>query len=285
MKLLYRVVDVNNELYKGDKNQVTSWLGNRSDNSGLIVVKVGGSLEYTVDEFLSNIVPLTMKYSIVQDFGIDSEMLFSSNSKDRIIEWLKAQSDVRGMMVVNTDSPIGDRTKTVEDFLRQNIIPEIFSQFAPKFYKMNPKTDDLLPSGNHLANGMKVLIADSSQRVKIDMKLTDWQEDRALENNRWCTVGALEVSDSAIRFIGVYEDGSKRMRVATPNEAWLVKIDSIRESVNLHTEKFAIVRELVSEAVKFGSEFEARIRIEGCGSTGELNRGIDETTKKIMGLL
>jgi hypothetical protein len=156
-------------------------------------------------------------------------------------------------------------------------------QFVPKFYRMNPETDDLLPNGRHLANGMRVLIAASSLRMNIDAELSDWQEDRALENNRWCTVGALEDDGEIVRFIGVYDDGSKMMRVQRTNFAWYVKKDSIREAVNLEDERYLKTRQLVSEAMSFGAEITLSDIPDG-DRIVKLNLELDVFTKKILGL-
>jgi hypothetical protein len=156
-------------------------------------------------------------------------------------------------------------------------------QFVPKFYRMNPKTDDLIINGRHLANGMRVLIATSSLRMNTDVELSDWQEDRALENNRWCTVGALEVDGEITRFIGVYDDGSKRMRVQQTQLAWYVKIDSLREVVDREDERFLKTRQLVSEAMSFGAEITLSDIPDG-DRIVKLNLELDVFTKKILGL-
>lgn len=207
---------------------------------------------------------------------IHSPLPHFTGTKNEVYVWLSENMyGPDGFEVYDTEN---DTAQDARGFLEDN------NPFVPKFYRMNPKTDDLIPNGKYLMNGMRVLVDSSKQRMNRDSELSDWQEDRALEVNRWCTVGALEMIGDSVRFIGVYDDGSKRMRSYTVDQAWLVKIDSVRESANIHTEKFSKVRRLVSDAVMFGAEEEISIRTVG-GSSEELNRGIDELTKKLLGLL
>lgn len=263
MKLVYRVLDQDNELFKGNKAEVTSWLESQfaAENyrididATFRVVKVGGSesVSQTPSQFLGR---SSKKYAVITDFGTVTEVIFSSNSKDEIVEWLKAQNDVRGMMVVNSGGPIGDRTKTVEDFLRQNIIPEIFSQVVPKFYAMDPETEDMIPNGRYLANGMRVLIADPDCRERPEEIVgteLDWRKYKMLERNRWCTVSHVDISSNdnrSVSFVAVYEDGSKHQYVMGISKAWLVKSDSIVESNQKAIEDHAKVQEAMTAAVK-----------------------------------
>ena len=198
------------------------------------------------------------KYAVITDFGTDTEILFSSNSKDEIVEWLKAQNDVRGFMVVNTGAPIGDRTKTVEDFLRQNIIPEIFSQLVPKYYTMDPETEDMLPDGTHLANGLRVLIADPDQRERPEklgvneLGVTqDWLRQRLLDRNRWCTVSHFKFTNNGqtVSFVAVYEDGTKSKYNIGASYAWLVKTDSVHEVGKIDGENYRKVVKIVKGVV------------------------------------
>lgn len=153
--------------------------------------------------------------------------------------------------------------------------------FVPKFYRMNPKTEDLLPNGAYLTNGMKVLIADSKQRIDISRELRDWEEDRALENNRWCTVGGLEVGEPIVRFIAVYEDGSKRMRSIESGTPWLVEIDSVRDSANLHTDRYQAVFDAVKVSLAKHEELVSRHDYPA----DAIYNHIEETTKALLGLL
>jgi hypothetical protein len=152
------------------------------------------------------------------------------------------------------------------------------AQFMPKFYKMDPSTDDLLPSGDHLANGMKVLIESPNNRVPIGAEgLSDWKEDRALENNRWCTVESLRIVRETLRFIGVYEDGTKRMRAFPVEEAWYVKRDSIQEI----TAKYQKVFDTVRLAVAY---HETLIKQDG-DLVEDVTGNIEETTRRLMEIL
>jgi hypothetical protein len=122
--------------------------------------------------------------------------------------------------------------------------------FVPKFYRMNPETDDLV-MGSDLKDGMVVLIESSNFRLRHDEPMVDWEMDRALENNRWCTVTNLKFSNAfdapIATFIGVYEDGTKYKRSYGTGYAWYVKknIVSIEE-----TEKYRKVSEVLMGTVE-----------------------------------
>lgn len=102
--------------------------------------------------------------------------------------------------------------------------------FVPQYYTMDPETEDLLPSGDMLRDGMVVLLESPSWRfIDVDKKnVSDAAFSLALERNRWCTITHLKSRLGRVSFVGVYEDGTKRMRlVPRPDLAWLVKLDSI----------------------------------------------------------
>lgn len=176
------------------------------------------------------------RYTIVIKGDLNVSGIIEADDKDFVLAWLYQN---------NGDYEIYD-SEVKKYFSIEEFRSEI-SEFVPKFYRMNPKTEDLLPNGRHLRNGMMVLVGDSKKRINNDHQLTDWELERAFHNNRWCTVGALEFYDGdvEVRFIGTYEDGSKLMRACTINTPWLVKKDSIREI----EDKQAKVRGLVETAM------------------------------------
>jgi len=106
------------------------------------------------------------------------------------------------------------------------------SQFVPMHYQMDPTTDDLLANGRLLRNGMVVLVEDSI--IRQDVRRLDVEEvspydlERALEANRWATVTEIEFRyDDLVKFVAVYEDGSKKIRRYNVSYGWLVKLDSL----------------------------------------------------------
>jgi hypothetical protein len=127
--------------------------------------------------------------------------------------------------------------------------------FVPKYYQMDPKTEDLLPSSSHLADGMVVLIADPNQRERPEDGAKDWAFDRLVEKSRWCTVTHLEMFNqkyrpTAYQFIGVYEDGSKRIRMCGKTTGWFVKLDSVAESLRISNAKYRNLHTMVGELMR-----------------------------------
>lgn len=116
---------------------------------------------------------------------------------------------------------------------------EIPEDIVPKFFIMDPETDDLLPNANHLMNGMIVLIEDSSVRIDTSKVLADWEEERADERNFWCRVSYLDHNgpyDNTSSFIAEYHDGTKKKRTYNKSHAWFVKKDSIEDAKEVFDE-------------------------------------------------
>jgi hypothetical protein len=178
---------------------------------------------------------------------------FMEGNTEGTVAWLKMQKDTSTYEIWSESTGY----LTVADFLNQVV------NVVPKFYDMDPKTEDMLPSGRYLANGMKVLIASSNTRSRTDDLSVDWVHDAAITNNRWCTVTHLEVINNHTRFVGVYEDGTKRMRVAATTEAWLVKIDSITEANKLATARYAEVFALIEDAMTVAMEIDSSEEPDG----------------------
>jgi hypothetical protein len=230
---------------------------------------------------------MSKQFAVVQSFGTESEVVFQDNA-DSVVEWLKRQEDVSGFQIFDDSKPIGMKHVSVSDFLRQHIIPEIFSQLVPKYYRMDPKTEDMLPDGRYLADGMVVLFADPDNRERPE-SLTDgndWLKEKLLERNRWCKVTHFNITNSGdtAAFIGVYEDGSKRPIRMGLGYAWLVKIDSIEESAVLVTKRAAQVQDLVQNAMTIAARV---VTGEAPDETkaDELTDTIEQTTSKILGIL
>jgi hypothetical protein len=202
-----------------------------------------------------------------------------TGTKDEVYNWLDSNMyGPDGFEVYCTET---DTAQDARKFLEEN------NPFVPKFYRMDPKTDDVLPSGHFLKNGMRVLIESSKRRINVDGELEPWQEEQALQYNRWCTIGALEIGESFTRFIGVYDDGSKIMREHDTRTAWLVKIDSIREveakrdkALEKYDQVLALVSSAMIEVVHAMSDNET-----AASRAARVENKAEETTLRIMGLL
>lgn len=124
----------------------------------------------------------------------------------------------------------------------------IATEFVSKYYEMNPETDELVPNGHGLKEGMIVLFDNSDLREDsrhTPSALLETVLYSSREKNRWCSVTNLEYEGEQMSFIGVYEDGISRRREFDVKEAWLVKKDSIPSNP-----LFELVLDLVTDATK-----------------------------------
>lgn len=97
-----------------------------------------------------------------------------------------------------------------------------------KYHEMDPMSEELLPDGTHLRDGMQVIIERSASREDLDTIHDSASKlENALRYNRWCTVSDIEHRNSETSFIGEYEDGTKRKILAHTISAWYVKIGSV----------------------------------------------------------
>jgi hypothetical protein len=126
--------------------------------------------------------------------------------------------------------------------------------FVPKFYRMDNRVEDMIPTGRFLQEGMKVTYATSNVRLRIEDVVTDWQLDRALSMNRWFTVTDLQITGVYANFTAVFDDGTKEVKNEYLNTPWYVKRDSIKdpEDVKLknsvrYTQIYDIVRSALNE--------------------------------------
>lgn len=102
------------------------------------------------------------------------------------------------------------------------------SQFTPKYYEMDPETEDIIPDGEGLENGMVVLL--ENENLRVDLSTADRSEQKyymARERNRWCKISDLRISGDMVRFTATYVDDTKRHRSYSLTEPWLVALDSI----------------------------------------------------------
>lgn len=160
------------------------------------------------------------------------------------------------------------------------------NDFEPKFYLMDSKTEDLLPDGFQLLDGMKVMIEGSNFRVDVSRKMNDWQRDRALMNNRWCTVRDLVVlgNPESVRFTAVYDDGSKMIRQEYVGTAWFVKknsmfVNDIERLPKQHEEVLELVKQAMGRSIKVNL-----LDLSKAKKAEALTSNALETTRKIMDL-
>jgi hypothetical protein len=132
---------------------------------------------------------------------------------------------------------------------------EIPADFVPKYYRMNPKTDDLLPSATHLAEGMIILIEDPNRRENLPDVIEfeeEWKQDRIRKFNRWCRVSNVEfLPGDFLKFVGTYADGTKVVwSMMHMRESWIVKIDSITDSATISTSRYRNVSSMVDAMLR-----------------------------------
>lgn len=172
-----------------------------------------------------------------------SEVLFEGTAEQVYIWLLTTRQDLLGLDVKDEESStyyfVGDFKKLVGG-----------TRFVTKYHEMNPETEDILPDGGFLAEGMVVLIEDANHRGRASEIRHDWQIDHYKTANRWCTVSQLRVSISEdfVRFVGIYEDNTKRSREYPVGKAWLVRKDSIGDSIAESSHRYANADTIVRSA-------------------------------------
>jgi hypothetical protein len=151
-----------------------------------------------------------------------------------------------------------------------------------KYYQMDPETEDMLPNGGAIKNGMVVLIADPNNRFAVKETDLDWEMDRILERNRWATVSHVISDGTTVVFIAEYEDGTKKQRMMGFKSAWLVKKASMPSD-----EKTAVLRSKVFMFVKSALmvKQEMDVNEEDKCSPLSVSRIADQTAGDIMDLL
>lgn len=96
-----------------------------------------------------------------------------------------------------------------------------------KFYVANAATDTIL-YGDQLREGMRVLIEDPLFKELLDDDSdSPYTIGRRSACNQWCEVSALRYKDGIVTFIGLYDDGTMRIRKYATDYAWIVKVDTL----------------------------------------------------------
>jgi hypothetical protein len=144
------------------------------------------------------------------------------------------------------------------------------TQFVPKYFEMNPKTDDLLRKGDRLVDGMVVLLESSELRSDvlgyadaIKSGANPALTEIALRWNRWVTVSDLGwADDDRCSFIGIYWDGTKK-KIEVPNDlAWYVKKNSILKPFDGDSDKLD-QQERGRPVERSGADLSERMRMYG----------------------
>jgi len=107
---------------------------------------------------------------------------------------------------------------------------ELSTEWVPKYYTMDPATEDLLFDGTHLRTGMIVLYENDLERVDIERikeSMRPVEQSTADKWNRWCLVDNPKVNEGNLEFVAVYGDGTKKKMNANVDKAWFVKKSSI----------------------------------------------------------
>ncbi len=108
--------------------------------------------------------------------------------------------------------------------------------YVTRSFAMNPDTDDLL-FGNELTEGMVVLVEDhlfyEDPLILNKKNPSEYAVSRLNEKQRWCRIErfANGTERDLVSFVGVYADGTKRVRTYNKSYAWFVKKDSIPSDV------------------------------------------------------
>jgi len=193
------------------------------------------------------------------------------------VEWLKKQKNVADL-VVSVFSPTV--YIPVSAFLNHYLV----SGIVPKFYTMDPKTEDLLSEGKQLSNGMKILIENPGERGRPEEMDQDWMRERVMVVNRWCTVSDMKVVGRNLSFVGVYDDGVKVKRSYSTDAAWLVKIDSLKKSLDVATERYNEILNIIKVAFGAAEEWDHKRR-EGAKDAPSIDTLAENATKAILGSL
>lgn len=142
--------------------------------------------------------------------------------------------------------------------------------YVPKFFEMDPETDDLLFDGYDLKRGMVVLIATDYCRQDMNQALEPFEKENADRFNRWCTVLNIpQTSEGHVAFIALYDDGTKKKIVVPTTHAWYVRKTTMNTD---HSSCFQ--REKVDWApigIKNVEETPEDIKIVDAGEKDEVN--------------
>lgn len=106
------------------------------------------------------------------------------------------------------------------------------NQFVPKYFRMNPETDDLLMDSYGLHEGMRILTGNVNARVDLS-HVTKYEVslESALKHNRWFVIEKIktEPHNDLVMLIGRYDDGEKMRHIFSLSQTeWYVKKDTVK---------------------------------------------------------
>lgn len=95
---------------------------------------------------------------------------------------------------------------------------------VPRNYVADSTKGETILFGNELENGMRVLIED---KIFRGWESVPGESARIAECNEWCEVTRLSRKNDIVRFVGIYDDGTMRVRTYANELGWIVKLDSM----------------------------------------------------------
>lgn len=193
---------------------------------------------------------------------------------EQVLDWLTAELSLKAWEIVDEKT---SQIMSVTEFLDRTKTSKVSDSIVNKWYKMDPKIEDLVYSTKDLRNGMVVLLENADMRASQQDMESEWGMHRALERNQWCTVTEFRANNvtSTYDFTGVYENGSKIRRCYGYEHTWLVKKDSITDVAV----KYAAVHAFVKAAM----HKQDQPTYHG-DSWGDMDVVCDQTVRSILAL-
>lgn len=105
-------------------------------------------------------------------------------------------------------------------------------QFVPKYFRMDPETDDLFMDSYSLREGMRILCGEVVKRAELMHLKYDVVLEEALKYNRWFVIDKIkfEPENDLVMLIGLYDDGEKMRHIFSLDQtSWYVKKDTVPE--------------------------------------------------------
>lgn len=104
--------------------------------------------------------------------------------------------------------------------------------YVPKYFEMDPNTDDVIPTGEDLAIGMVVLTELNDKRIDIERAVGSMSDSEIQLMRKWNRWGKIVshpglTEDNEVYFIVEYDDGTKKQIRMNKYQAWYVKKDSM----------------------------------------------------------
>lgn len=109
-------------------------------------------------------------------------------------------------------------------------------KLVDRWYRMNPETEFYVPNCSYLTNGLVILHAQWRSRWDFTQTgryaVTEDDRKNVYKENRWCEVSCFRHENHYIfYFTGTYQSCDSEPRKKYRDHDWLVKIDSVPESL------------------------------------------------------